>query len=72
MDCNPQGHKESGTIEATYHLCMPWDIGMAPTCLVPGSGVMRAGDSGLECEVLKRGIWGVDSGQVSLHLKNEP
>ena len=47
-------------------------FGAVPSHLVPGLGVMRAGDSGRESEPDKGGGWGVDSGLVSLHVRGRP
>lgn len=47
-----------------------WGVGAVPGCLVPGSGVIRAGDSGPECKSPTEGVVrSVGSGWVGLYLK---
>lgn len=50
-----------------------WGRRTVPRCLVPGLGVIKAGDSGLECDNPVRKVVGsVDSGLVSLYMKSHP
>lgn len=49
-----------------------WGIGTVPSCLVPGPGVIRAGDSGSEYEKLIKkvvGMWALHWFYIVLYLK---